>query len=134
MTHRLDWVEALLEFIESRRQLPHAWGMNDCCMFCADAVQTITGVDPAAAWRGSYSDQAGAEAILAEHGGLEAFVTSIMGEPTGPLCARRGDICLIAGPKGLLTGVCVGTTIAAPGDVEQIMFPLSKAIKTWQVD
>lgn len=128
-----DWSPRLFAFIESRRTLPHAYGTNDCCLFCADAIQVMTGKDLASGIRGTYADKAGADAILAEHGGLEAFVTSILGEPLGPLCARQGDVAMIHTRHGDAIGICEGNHIAVPGDVEQILFPLAKALKSWRV-
>lgn len=128
-----DWSPRLFALVEARRLQQHAWGTNDCCLFCADAALAMTGEDVAAVWRGTYSDEAGAAAILEDKGGIEAFVTSILGAPTGALCARQGDICLLQGKKGLLIGVCVGAEVAAPGDAEQILFPLANALKSWKV-
>jgi len=133
LTRLPDWSPRLFAFIESRRILPHAYGSNDCCLFCADAILEMTGEDLAAGIRGTYSDQAGAEAILEAHGGLEAFVISILGEPKGPLCARQGDVALIHTRHGDAVGICEGNHVAVPGDVEQILIPLSQALKSWQV-
>lgn len=128
-----DWSPRLFAFIESRRTMSHAYGSNDCCLFCADAILEMTGIDLAAGIRGTYSDKAGADAIVDEHGGLDSFVTSILGQPKGPLCARQGDVALIHTRHGDAVGICEGNHIAVPGDKEQILFPLSQAIKSWQV-
>jgi len=46
------------------------WGETDCIMSVCNHVRQTTGVDPAAPWRGTYSDEAGAQAIYAAHGGV----------------------------------------------------------------
>lgn len=47
-----------------------AWGTHDCIIATCDHVRRVTGIDPAAPWRGTYSDEAGARAIYEAHGGV----------------------------------------------------------------
>lgn len=49
------------------------WGTHDCIMATCDHVLRVTGIDPAAPWRGAYSDEAGARAIYEAHGGVLAL-------------------------------------------------------------
>lgn len=113
-----DWPELLAAFVEQRRHAPHAWGSNDCAMFAADGVWTLTGVDPFAAWRNTYSDRETAMAVLSGEGGFQAGCTRIFGQPVGVMQARRGDLLLGRlkpddPEEGL--AVCLGTHACAPG-------------------
>lgn len=62
--------------------LPHLFGWggvvgDDCTTWCASWVQRRTGIDPAAAYRGTYSSPAGAHRLVKSAGSLVALV-----EPT----------------------------------------------------
>jgi hypothetical protein len=74
-----------------------AWGTHDCMLFAADWALALTGRDPAAAWRGTYSDEAGAVEIVRHAGGRVPLMqdglegcgwTRLHSEPT------EGDIVL----------------------------------------
>lgn len=47
-----------------------AWHNHDCIMATCDHVYRVTGVDPAAPWRGTYDDEEGAMAIYEPFGGV----------------------------------------------------------------
>lgn len=131
---QVNWLESLLSFVESRRGSPHVWGKNDCCLFAADAILAMTGIDHAADFRGTYSTEAQANEIIGRYGSLDAFLTHFLGEPAGPVCARRGDVVTFLAPNGLeCVGVCLGTSIACPGDAGLNILPMSAATKSWRV-
>ncbi|AJY44660.1 DUF6950 family protein [Martelella endophytica] len=93
----------LKAFIEAPRH--HAWGGvdgDDCMTLLATWVAEITGVDPAASLRGTYRDREGADAIIAEAGGMVPLVERLV---LPSLCRRvqlpaDGDIAVVAGPDG----------------------------------
>lgn len=49
------------------------WGETDCIMATCNHVRAVTGIDPAGPWRGSYDDEAGAQAIYKPYGGVLAL-------------------------------------------------------------
>ena len=53
-----DWQTLLADELSKPRSF--SWGKNDCCLFAGDIVQTITGIDPAATFRGKYDTALGA--------------------------------------------------------------------------
>lgn len=63
--------------IEATRELwqrtPFRWGEHDCIMAVCNHVYVVTGIDPAAPWRGTYADEEGAKAIYSAHGGVLAL-------------------------------------------------------------
>ena len=67
----------------------------------------MTGTDPAADFRDTYTNRTGAAAALKEHGAgtLLQTVTSWLGDPKHPVFAQRGDI--VMKDRNTL-GVCVG--------------------------
>lgn len=87
------WPARLQDFVQAERGRAFRWGSADCCLLAADAVQALTGRDPAAPWRGSYTDEAGARALLEEHGGLRGLISTALGPATNlPAMAGRGDV------------------------------------------
>lgn len=62
----------LIEIEKTRalwRSSPFEWGSDDCILSVCEFVRLVTGVDPAAPWRGSYCDEEGAAEISASYGG-----------------------------------------------------------------
>lgn len=92
-----NWPRRLHQLIESSKAITFEWGRYDCAMFVIAAVREITGIDVGEALRGTYQDEAGAEAIfLTGFADLGAFAASIatanqMPE-VAPAFARRGDV------------------------------------------
>ena len=126
MTMRLtNWQTRLHDCIAEAQVRVFGWGVRDCCLFAADCVQAVTGIDHAADLRGTYSSAAGARRAMARLGGVAAFVTQQLGEPVHPGLAQVGDVGLFkegeqdalavfggsawfaAGPQGI-------TLVAAP--------------------
>lgn len=72
-----------------------AWGRLDCCLFVADVLKELHGVDYAAKWRGTYSTEFGAKRIVVRHGGVEGIARSAFGDMLPPESARDGDPVLL---------------------------------------
>jgi hypothetical protein len=66
--------------IDQWRRAQFVWGETDCIMATCNYVRDMTGIDPAAPWRGTYIDEAGAQAIWQAHGGVLAMADRIMGQ------------------------------------------------------
>lgn len=141
MTRLPDWETRLWAGIEAARRRPFVWGGHDCCMFACDLLSAMTGVDPGAAFRGTYSDKAGAKAVLKRlyRGGLERTISAIAGEVAAPeispRLARRGDCCFLwienGGPA---MGVCVGAQAAVAALSGGVAFlPMRQVLRAWRV-
>lgn len=109
-----DWQLRLAAFVSERRCVPFAWGQNDCCLFCADAVQAITGHDFGAELRGTYSSALEAARVLQERGGVAAIATAALGEARGPLFAGVGDVVLVEMDGRDALGLCNGLSVLGP--------------------
>ena len=72
------------EFLAASDQEQFLWGKNDCALWCASAVQHVTGYDPAADLRGTYSTWFECRRVIMAAGGLEALIAPRM-ERFGPL-------------------------------------------------
>jgi hypothetical protein len=114
-----DWAERMNAFIEMRRKTPFAWGSADCFTFAADAVNALHGVDLMEDFRGKYSTEAEAEALLAAHGGLEAAAAERLKaagfQECAPNFAHRHDVALVHPGNMMLLGIVVGVHVAVTG-------------------
>lgn len=111
----------LSAFLDAKSRAPLAWGRDDCLIDAADWAVALGLADPAAPWRGTYDDEAGADAVLARHGGLVALMAEGL-EATGwrrTDAPETGDIGALwaptrAGPA-LIAGVRCGDRWACRG-------------------
>lgn len=83
----------LLEAQEKYKREGFSYAGLHCVTFCADWVQVLTGTDPLADYRGQYSTEEEARALLeSRDGSLLQALTNRFGEPVHPMKAQRGDI------------------------------------------
>ncbi len=131
---RDGWERILYEFLDSRRMMPFEWGRNDCAMFAADWVMIATGHDPAAEWRGTYSD---ASIMRQMKGNRLAKLVSDKFDECAVMEAHRGDIGLVA-PSGSIQmpALCVIDTLAVfgPGSDGLVSLPRSALMRAWRVE
>ncbi|WP_156811430.1 DUF6950 family protein [Cupriavidus sp. USMAHM13] len=128
-----DWPSRLAAFIEARRDRAFARGSSDCCMFVADAVLEMTGVDHAVRWRGAYSSDKSALRLLRDYGGVAGFARLTLGEPVAAMQAGRGDIVLIDAPEGEALALCLGSAIAVQARNGLVFLPMSAAKAAWKI-
>lgn len=102
-----DWEDRLSTYLDRVSQEPFAWGSHDCALFAASAVKAMSGVDPAAAFRGQYDTREGSALALREIGAgtLLKTVTSWFGGHKHVSQAKRGDIVM---RDRTTLGICVG--------------------------
>lgn len=128
-----DSAERFGRLLVERWTVPFAWGSNDCCLWAADAVLALLGVDPAARIRGTYHDAAGAGLALRRlgAGGLVRMATAVLGQPLcSPLLARVGDI---GHTNSRTLAVCIGEQWTAPNERGLGLLPLTSATMAWRV-
>jgi hypothetical protein len=99
------WEEALSDYISSKRDEPFQYGVNDCCMFAAGAVEAMTGVDPMEEFKGTYSDLRGSIKVLKEigEGDLETTLDNKF-EEVAISYAQRGDLAFFDESVGVIMG------------------------------
>jgi hypothetical protein len=123
-----------------------AWGRHDCFLWAADAVHALTGRDPAADLRGTYSTARGALRRLRALGGMQALAAQRFGPQVPVAQAQAGAVVLLppavcvdnTGRWGAL-GVVVHVKdsigwglVVAQGDAGYVMVNRSKALAAWQ--
>jgi hypothetical protein len=134
-----NWPARLGAAIEAARVRGFEWGKNDCCLFAANAIQAMTGIDPAAGFRG-YASARGAAARLKEYGGVAALAATQarrFGWPeVAPAAARRGDVVLVEDAAGEALGVVdlSGRWVLQPAGGGLAARPLMPAgLRAWRV-
>lgn len=92
-----NWSTNLIELLQQRRNQPFEWGINDCCLFAADAYQAIHGIDLAEEFRGRYSNKLGAYRALKRRGYNDVgdLLRAKLGEPKATIMPERGDLLLV---------------------------------------
>jgi hypothetical protein len=133
-----DWQARWAALCADRQDTPFTWGVHDCCMWAADAVQALQGWDPAQEWRGTYATALGAARLLADHGGVQGFATAALGVPVAPLWATVGDVVLIEQPEAPegqrhLLALCNGASALAAGPHGLLAFGMGAATAAWKV-
>ena len=130
-----DWQLRLEAFLAQRRAQPFSWGVNDCCTFAADAVQAITGQDPAPPGLRVHRTAAQAARTLRRHGGVAAIARRALGQPGDPAQACVGDVALVPAGKGgqACLAIVNGTVAFVPSAVGLISVSMADAQCAWRV-
>lgn len=115
-----------------------AWGENDCLMFVAGWVREVTGTDPGARWRGTYSTEAGAKAVLQLNGGMLALMDRQLvahgWRRVKVTAGYHGDV-VIAAPRGYaehVAGVLVSPVRVAFHTKTGITIVPAPILKAWR--
>lgn len=133
MARFVDWPQRLSAAIDARRRTPHAWGSNDCALFAADLVAAQTGEDFGAPFRGRYSDEPGARAILDAlgHPDLASLVGGFL--PRGEGRPQRGDVVLQKREAGDFLSVAWGGGLVGPGPRGVVVVARDDDAPFWKV-
>lgn len=127
-----DWQPRLAQLVTQRMRHPLQWGVHDCCLWAADAVQAVTGTDLAAGLRGTYSTQAEAQARLLQLGGLAALCVDRLGPVARTALAQPGDIGLATVGEVRALVVCGGTHFLAVGGGGLLPVAPSGVVRVWR--
>ena len=128
-----DWQTRFAALCAQRRHQPFVWGVNDCCLWAADAVHAITGHDFAQDWRGQYDDAASAARVLHRLGGVGAIASAALGAPVPLSRATVGDVVLVQQDGRRALAVCNGAASLATGPAGLIAIGLDAALSAWKV-
>ncbi len=119
------------------------WGVLDCSLFAADAIQAITGTDIADDFRGKYTDEASAFALIKTitGGATVADAAAYCGRKHGltawtyPLQAQRGDLVAVNNAGTLIAGVVdmTGKLVACLGESGILRLSIMQIKQAWHV-
>jgi hypothetical protein len=101
MTRVKQWEKVLAAQLKAARSKSFEWGVFDCCLFAADVVQALTGVDLMSEFRGKYDTELSAYRLIRTSGGDDLYAavskqTTAQGmTEINPRTAQRGDLVLV---------------------------------------
>lgn len=140
MERHHDWPIRLGRIIESARELSFEWGVLDCALHVCNCIRAITveAVDPAAQYRGVYSDEAGAQNIFgSDLAGFAAATAAALGMPEVAVTfAGRGDVVFIDNDTayGALGVVALdGRFASCMSDKGLAFIPMRRWKRAWRV-
>lgn len=138
-----DWQSRLERFLREHRDDKFRYGSWDCALFACDAIQTITGVDPAVSFRGRYASRSESLQAIREYAGTASLralalkmTTELDMRQVPPLFAARGDVVLLRrGKRGFSLGVIGlnGKCVETVSDSGLRQVPLSLVVCGWRV-
>jgi hypothetical protein len=126
-------MSSVADTLDRWRRAKLIWGVSDCIMATCDHVLHRTGIDPAAPWRGSYSDEEGARAIYEAHGGVLAlfdYGMALAGFERGDRAHGRPVVADIMGKQ--IAGVDLGKRCAFITERGCIELP-AKVLRSWSI-
>lgn len=123
----------ILDTLDLWRRSEFVWGQTDCILSVCDHVWAETEVDPAAPWRGTYHDEAGARAIYEPFGGVLALFKHGMGQAgfkmTGHLQDGFPVVCDVAGHE--VAGISLGRRIAFMAQGRGVVEMRARVLGAW---
>jgi hypothetical protein len=125
-----DWEARLRAFLVAEKDRPYDW-VNHCLIFCAGAVEAVTGADLSAGLRGRETTAVGARKRLRALGFAtpEELLDSLL-PARAPAFARRGD--LVMGADGV-PGLCLGGRAAFVGEAGLLVVRGHDWARAWSV-
>lgn len=129
-----NWPTLLSNYIKSCESKPFVWGEHDCCLFAANVINEITGVDYAVEIRDTYKTAREALKVLENFEGVSGLACNYLGSEINSNLAQRGDVVLIKTEEhGDTLAICTGTSCVAPGLKKLTSVSMANAIKAWRV-
>ncbi len=130
LERRDDWQPRLMSYLTKVHAIPFSYGTHDCALFCAGALEAMTGVDVAKGHRGYKSRAAGIRKM--HKAGFDdhvAYFASFLVE-VGVLDAQAGDIAVL---EGAALGVVQGRGIYVLSEGRMVTVSLLSAVRIFHV-
>ena len=132
-----EWATQLRLVVEEYEEVPFEWGLHDCCLFAADCVYAMSGIDFAAPFRGEYNSRSSALAAISQIGGgsLEMYLDDSIGAENriDPMFAFRGDVILTHFDGMEMLGVSEGRNALFKGIKGVVAIPLGQCKTAWRI-
>lgn len=119
---RSDWRVRLHAYLADARQRTFGYGgadgSQDCALFVAGAVEAMTGIDPAAEYRGRYTTLTGGLRVLRKAGYIDHvdLVAATLPEVRPAHLAQVGDIAVVPSGDDMVLGLVGGPRIFCWGE------------------
>ena len=136
MTRKPDWKLHLMQYMAECARRPFEVGQHDCALFWAGGIDAMTGIDPAADWRGKYKTVAGGLRLLKRAGFADHIAVAASKFEEIPIAfAAPGDLAVIPAEDGGLAaaGIVQGEGIYTLGQGGLAVMPLLSATTAFRV-
>lgn len=124
-----EWEARLSAYVVRVAREGFAPGRHDCALFAAGAVEALTGVDPAAEWRGRYDSVPAGLQLIRAAGHADHIAAAAALLPAIPAAqVLPGDLAVVDGDGGEeALGVVQGALIYVLRPKVLALLPLSAA-------
>ncbi len=132
----VDWEQRLNNVVNEYMLKPFEWGVSDCCMFAADCVAAMTGIDYAKGIRNTYTNIEEARQRINEVysvTGVDDIPNAVGLQEIGCTKAMRGDIVAYETKYGPALGVCYGRYALFKSDIGLQSVAMNRVQKSWRV-
>lgn len=120
----------LSDYIDRVAGRKFEWGVNDCLIMVAGAVELLTGVDHAEGYRGRYSSLAEGKKLIGKS--LLRFVSE-RAKPIDPVRAVDGDVGAVRQGREWGFGVFIGPHLYVMTEDGIGILPRTDAVKAFKV-
>ena len=130
------WDRALEDIATAHVSITPEWGVSDCLMTAANAIEAVIGENPLAEFRGKYKNEAGAARKMRANGCenvKDVFETYLQLEPVNRLSARRGDVGVMLINDEYVAGFICGSGFAVKQPVGLTFFPVTEIEQAYRV-
>lgn len=130
-----DRAHLLRHFLDARRMATFRPGRNDCALFAADWIKTLTGHDPAAPWRGLYRSLKEGCDLLANDGFASPaeVLHPILVPGAGWMQAQTGDVAVLIEADEEAMGIVGGGHIHVLRPLRGLgAVPLDRAVRIYR--
>lgn len=124
-----NWESKLASYLENVG--PFEWGKNDCCLFAANAVEIMTGVDYAKKYRGYKTKLGAAKKLKGKL--LDQVLSEELGFPINSKMTKRGDVVLFKTGGEQAVGICVGAQFASISESGLVVLSMQHATMGWAI-
>lgn len=130
------WDRALEDIATAHVSITPEWGISDCLMTAADAIEAVIGEHPLAEFRGKYKTEAGAARKMRANGCesvKDVFETYLQLELVNRLSARRGDVGVMLINDEYVAGFICGSGFAVKQPHGLTFFPVTEIEQAYRV-
>jgi hypothetical protein len=129
-----DWQSRLVEYLSGVSRAEFAYGTHDCALFCAGAVEAMTGVDLAVNWRGQYKTMAQGLRVLNADGYRDHVDLAARHFEEIPIfAATLGDLAVMPTAEGLALGVVQGEGVYVLSQDRLGVMSIDQALRAYRV-
>jgi len=130
------WDRALEDIATAHVSITPEWGISDCLMTAAEAIEAVIGENPLAEFRGKYKTEAGAARKMRANGCenvRDVFENYLKLEPVNRFAARRGDVGVMLINGEYVAGFISGTGFAVKQPKGLAFYPVTEIEQAYRV-